>query len=1023
MTAMRCTMPASWAHVGAMHVLLDARDLRAVGEFLTIFDLAPTHGRPVVCNINGEYIGRADWWQPVRRGDVVVFAEVAAGGNVGRLIGMLVVAVAAAWVPGALGFVAGSLASAAVSAGVALGGALLVNALFPVRPPQVSGGDPEATSPTYSVGLQGNRPRIGQAVPVRYGQEMCFPDLACPDYSSFADNGRDQYYHSGLCIGLGEYNVLGIYIDDTPIQHFADAEVEIVGPGMSSRTQPTGFDGVETFADQTLIDTAMVTSREVAGQDMLTATWVGPFVALPAGFEADRLYVDIVWPRGVGTLQDDGDIDSRTISWQVAAQQIDDAGTPVGDWAMLATESYTADTSLPQRRSYEYTVGAGRYRVRVRRITARSDNSRHLNDMQWAGLRARMTGQGVVRTDVTGIVVRIRASAQLTALTQRLIKVYVQRLLPVWDGDDWSEPEFTRNPAWALADIWRDSTYGRGLADERIDLDSLLDYAEVWADRQDRFDHSFDAQQTTDEAAQLVASAGRARTLLRRGAVYTVVRDEPQDTAVGVLMPRNIDQDSFILRYLLPTSETPDCVACTYRSGRVWAERTVYAQVHADTIHVYAASAAGLPLRPDGVPAPALIEDVRLPGIIGEKQAMRQAAYLMARMLYRREEGSVQQDLDALLATMGSMVGIAHDVAEWGQSGDCVEWDADALTLTVTEPIVWTDGDTHYVRLQAHDGTLGGAIEATPGADDYEMVLAEAPAFTPSTSSPDRERTRYLFGALADVQRQAIIVSLRPSSEDTVETSFFIDDQRVHDADRDWLPVGDEIQDPLSDGSVGPVDGSVGTTAFVEDFEEDLSEEYTLLDGDWGTFTREATPYGQSLNVASISEGSSGDQHRIRRTLPAGLMLEELTVRFMMPGTIESNDAARLILYSGATEVLRFTPKRDHDFDGDERPHITMDSPNPTAVRIEKRLQSGRLAVDTWYELRVLVTPGDAGTSASIVRVDDNEFMASVQIASGTKKSDYSGITLTHLEWMADRGDTTTETLYDDLTILAIEEP
>lgn len=1017
-TALRRTMPAAWAHVGAMHVLLDRRDLQAVGEYLSIGDLAPTHGRPVVCCINGDYIGRADWSQPVRRGDVVVFAEVAGSGNTGRLIGMLVVAVAAAWVPGALGLAAGSLAAAATSAGIAIVGGLLVNALFPVKPPSASN-DRQATSPTYSVGLQGNRPRVGQAVPVRYGQEMCFPDLACPDYSSFADNGRDQYYQSGLCLGLGQYNILGVYIDDTPIQHFDDAEVVIVGPGMSTRAQPTGYTGVETFADQTLIDTGMVTSREVAGQDMLTATWVGPFMAVPAGFQADRLYIDIVWPRGVGTMDDDGGIDNRSISWQVQVQRIDDDGLPLAGPELLATETYTKNTSLPQRRSYGYDVAAGRYRVRLRRITARSDNSRHLNDMQWSQLRARLTGPGIVRTDVTGLVIRIRASAQLTALTQRLVKVYAQRLVPVWDGVAWSAPQVTRNPAWALADIWRDPVYGRGLPDARIDLASLRDYADVWTARQDRFDNSFDAQVTTDEAAQTVASAGRARTLLRRGAVYTVVRDEPQDTAVGVLMPRNIDQDSFSLRWALPTSETPDCVACSYRSGRTWAERMVYAQVHGGVIYGYTATAAGLPQRPAGVPAPALIEDVRLAGIIGEMQALRQAAYLMARMLYRREEGTVQQDLDGLLATMGSMVGIAHDAAEWGQSGDVVDWDAGTLTLTVTEPIVWTAGEPHYVRLQHHDGTLGGAIEAAPGGTEYEMTLAEAPAVTPSVSNPDRERTRYLFGALADVQRQAIIVSLRPTSEDAVETAFFVDDVRVHQADRDWLPVGDEVQDPLGDGSVIPIDDGAGAAAFVENFEAELATDYALLSGGWGTFTREATRYGQSLNVASINVGTP---HRIKRALPAGLTLEELSVRFLMPA-LHEDDAARLILYAGSEVVVNFTPKRDADFDSDERPQITMGSPHAKAVRIEKRFPGDRLVADTWYELYVLVTPGNAGTSASIVRVDDNEQIASVQLASGTKKSDYSGITLTHLEWRADSGGTTTETVYDDLTIRPLVEP
>lgn len=1015
-TALRRTMPAAWAHVGAMQILLEVRDLRAVGEYLTISDLAPIHGRPVVCCINGEYVGRADWWQPVRCGDTVIFAEVAGGGDTGRLLGLLAIAAASIFVPGALGFAAGTWQAAAIGAGITTVGGLLVNALFPVQPPSTSGNAGTDSSPTYSVTLQGNRPRVGQAVPVRFGQEMFYPDLVCPDYSDFASNGRDQYYHAGHSIGLGEYNVLQIYIDDTPLQSFEGVQAYVVGPGMSTRVQPTGYDGVETFADQTLIETGMITSVEVTGQDMLTATWVGPFAAIPAGFSVNRIYIDMVWPRGVGTMDDDGDINDRSISWQVQAQQIDNAGSSMGAWTMLATETYTANTSLPQRRSYSYDVAAGRYRVRVRRITARSDNNRHLNDMQWAQLRARLNVAGVVREDVTGIVLRIRSSSQLTALTQRRVRVLAQRLVPVWDGSNWSEPEFNRNPAWALADIWRNGVYGRGQGDDRIDLESLTDYADVWDARQDRFDYSFDTQLTTDEAAQLVASAGRARTMLRRGAVYSLVRDEAQTEEVAVLMPRNIDKDSFSLRWALATSQTPDCVACAYRDGQVWADRTVYAQIHAGTFYVYTASATGQPLRPEGVPAPALIEDWKLPGIIGEKQAIRQAVYLLARMLYRREEGSVQQDLDALLASIGSAVGIAHDATEWGQSGDVVSWSTGSLTLTVTEPIVWTTGQTHYVRLQNHDGTLGGAIEVTPGATDYEMVLAEAPTFTPSTSNPDRERTRYLFGALADVQRQAIVVSLRPSSEDTVATSFFIEDQRVHDADRDWLPVGAEIQDPLSNGAV--LDDGEAADTFVEDFEVDLVTNYTSISGSFGTFTRETQLGTQALNIASINVDTP---HRIRRALPATVTLEELSVRFMMP-VLSEDDAGVMRLYAGSTIVLSFNPKRDQDFDDNRRPKIVMNRYDSKAGHIEKSFPTGGpLAAATWYELRVLVTPGNAGSSATIVRIDDNEVMASVQIASGSTPSDYSGIVLTHLEWVADSGGDTTETVYDDLIIFSLE--
>ena len=813
MTALRCTTSARWAHVGAMHRVLDARDFNVAAEYLTIGDFAPTHGRPMVCCINGDFISRADWWQPVRPGDVIVFADLASGGNnsdAGRLIATIAVAVASAYTGGAVGTAYGSAWGAAASVAVSVAGGALVNRLFPATQPTLQTNSRE-TSPTYSATLEGNRPRLGDAVPVRYGQEKFYPDWACPAYSEFAINS-EMYYSTGLSVGLGEYNILAIYIDDTPIQHFDDVEVQIVGPGMSTRTQQTGYTGVEDWGDVTVISTGMLTSVEVGGQDLIDTVRLGPYVVTGEGVEVDYLYFDVIFPRGVGTVEDDGSISDYSIQYQLGYQLVDDDGAPVGPW-WLKEITYTDSTTKPVRRSLAYEVPAGRYRAYMRRTTARADNDRILNDMQWAQLRGRLSEPGVARTDLTGVAIRIRSSQQLSGLNQRRVKVYAQRLLPIFDGSDWSEPQATRSIAWALADVWRNQTYGRALADDRIDLDSLLTYDDVWSDRQDRFDYSFDTQRTTDDASQIVAAAGRARTMLRRGAVYSLVRDEPQDDAVAVFMPRNMDRDTFGLSWGLPTTETPDCIAATYRSGRYWGDRIVYAQVYEDVIYTYIANASGIPLRPSSLPEPSMIEDARLDGIIGEKQALRQVAYLLARSLYRREEGSFTADIDGLLMSMGSLIGIAHDAAEWAQSGDVVEWNASDLEMTLAEPPVWSPGDTHYIRLQDDDGTLDGAIEVTPGDTAYKVILAEAPSFTPTTDDPDRERTRYIFGALADVQRKAIAAGIRPTSDDAVEVEFFIDDQRVHDADAEYLPESSsDEQDPLDPGIVDDIGDASSTS-------------------------------------------------------------------------------------------------------------------------------------------------------------------------------------------------------------------
>lgn len=1009
-TALRRTMAAGWAHLGPLHVALQPQDMAAVGEFLTIADLAPLSDRPVVCCINGEWISRRDWWQPVRVGDVVVFADVAgdgggSGSDAGRILATIAIAVLSAYTAGAVGAAYGAAWGAAAGAAVGIAGGLLTNALFPVEVPSVGvGASSSNTSPTYTAALQGNSPRMGQAIPVRYGQEMVSPDWACPAYAEYDNDTYDQYYCTGLSIGLGQYRVLAIYIDDTPLQYFSDAEAVIIGPGHGTVTEPTGYAAAASWNAQTLIETGMVSAAEVGGQDLVDNSWTGPFSVVKAGFEVNQLWLDMVFPRGVGQVSDDGSLTDMTITWQVQVQQIDTAGNALGDWLMAAQESLTESTTQTVRRSYGYTVAAGRWRVRVRRISLRSDNSRQLTDMQWAGLRGQLTVAGVVRSDLTGVAIRIRASRQLSALTQRRVRILVQRLVPVWDGSAWSTPVFNRNPAWALADIWRDTVYGRGLAESRIDLDSLLDLASVWDSRQDRFDYSFDTALTTDEAAQLVATAGRARTMLRRGAVYSVVRDEPQDQAVAVFMPRNIDQDSFSLSWQLPTSETPDAFAVTYRDGQVWDDRIVYAQIHGGQIYGYVANAAGVPLRPAGVPAPTTIQDTKLSGVIGQHQAVRHALYLAARSLYRLEEGSLTADLDGLLVSMGSLIGIGHDAAQWAQSGDVVGWSGTALILS--EPPVWTPGETHYIRLQADTGELGGAIEVTAGADEWTVELAEALSESPSVDAPDRERTRYLFGTLSDVQRQAIVAGVRPSSMDAVEVSFFIDDPRVHTADASWLPTGAEVQDPLGDGSVDDISGGSSSGAeWTEDFSEGVGA-YSLV-GDPGTFSvvTAPDPWTQALHIASVSWGS---EQTFRRSVPAGLKLKEFICRFQLP-ELHDNTSGLITLYCNDVRFFDFIPQLDKDHDSGMRPYVQAGSPFAgKAPWTRLRLGSDRLEEDVWYEFRLLVTPANGGTSASLRRLDDNTVVGVATFGSSSTPSDLSGIPVTALEFRADNKGTTT---------------
>ena len=425
-----------------------------------------------------------------------------------------------------------------------------------------------APSPTYSLQAQGNQARLAQPIPVVYGRHRVYPDLAAIPWAEYA--GHDQYLHQLHCIGQGRYDLEQVRIEDTPIASFEEIETELVAPG-------------DTV---TLFETDVVNAPEVAGQELIGAN-------------------------------DNGSFSARTIEWEVEARAVDDEGEAAGEWIALASESVTAAENTPQRKSYRYTVAAGRYEVRVRRTNDKSGDARAGHEIRWAGLKNFLEDTPEFG-DVTLLAVRMRATDNLSQRSARLVNVIVTRRLPVWDPETgWSAPQPTRSLAWAFADAAR-ARYGAGLADARIDLAALHALDAVWQSRGDRFDAVFDQGLTVWEALTRIARCGRALPFLQ-GGVLRIARDAPRTLPVALFGPRNIVKGSFRVQYVMPGEDTADAVTVTYFSERTWRPDEIAAALPDS-----ATEAAGKPAT------------VELFGCTGAEQAMREGLYMAAANRYRR---------------------------------------------------------------------------------------------------------------------------------------------------------------------------------------------------------------------------------------------------------------------------------------------------------------------------------------------------------------------------------------------------
>jgi sulfur carrier protein ThiS len=544
-----------------MHAVIESMTIRAWLNTQKIVEFA----RPTICLVNGQPVLRQQWDKLVIQGDMIVafiaLPQGGGGGGKNPLRAILSIAVAFA-APALGGVIAGSLGitstigTALIGAGLSFVGSALVNALIPPPSPSLGGVgnfNISQPSPTYSLQAQGNQARLAEPIPVVYGRHIVFPDFAATPYSEFI--GNDQFLYQLHAIGQGEYQIEQIRIEDTPISSFTEITTEIVSPG----------------GTLTLFHPDVAAAPEVAGQELLAiadgGNWVGPFVANPSETLTNKLAIDVIMPRGLYYADDSGALTSRSVTWQVQARLIDDDGDPVGAWATLGTESVTDATNTAIRRTFHYTVAAGRYEVRLLRQDTKDTSARSGHDIMWSGLNSFLQSAADF-SGVTLLALKMRATDNLSQRSSRLVNCIVTRKLPIWSGGTWSTPQPTRSIAWAMADILK-ANYGAKLSDSRIDLAALTALDQLWQTRGDTFDGLFDQRLTVWDALTRVARCGRAVPILQ-GGIARVIRDELKTLPVALFSPRNIVKGSFKIDYVMPGDDTADAVTVEFFNANTW---------------------------------------------------------------------------------------------------------------------------------------------------------------------------------------------------------------------------------------------------------------------------------------------------------------------------------------------------------------------------------------------------------------------------------------------------------------------
>lgn len=721
-------------------------------------DAAKVDCQQMAVSVDGEYWLRSDWGRIIPHGAVVAMMPVA-GGNGGsnplQAVLLIAVAIASVYTGGAAAAAYGSAYGAAAGVAVSVVGSALVNAIVPTAKvsPSVAG---ESTSPTYGLQGSGNSARLLDSIPVVYGRMKITPDLASQPYSEYLAN--DQYVYELFCITQGEIDVESILIGDTPVANFSEIDYQIIGPN----------EPVTLFPDN------VVTSTEVAGIELQApndkGNWVGPFTANAGGTVANFIGLDLTLPSGLFYANDDGSLGPIALTIEAQARKIDDSGNALSDWIELDLRELRMATAQPQQLSFRYSVASARYEVRMRRTTDLNTDTRAQNRVQWSGMRAYLPSERYYG-DCTLLAMRARATNNLNNSTAHDVNVIGTRKLPVWNGVAWSDPQATKSIAWAFADACRNTTYGAGLTDRRVDLETLLELDTVWSSRGDEFSGVFDTKGTFWDALTTIAAVGRAVPMYL-ASVVSVVRDEIKTVRTAVFTPDNILPGSLSIDYAFYAADTPDHVIVQYMDEDTWSWQEVACI-------------------PTGSPAlnPSTLKIV---GVTRRLQAWQIGIYRAYANRDQRKQVSLSTELEGFIPRYGDLVGVSHDLPQWGISGT-VDGELDGVVM-VDQQLNWTGGAQHYVYFTRANGSPTGALRVTqPAVDDgMSMQLVDPlPADFYFSDGFSSESTRFAFGPSVDRAMQDLrLISVTPGDTNQVDLVFVNAADSPHLAETQQSPPG-----------------------------------------------------------------------------------------------------------------------------------------------------------------------------------------------------------------------------------------
>ena len=638
------------------------------------------------------------------------------GGGILRVVAMIGIAVLAAYTgglaAGLMGYAQGTFAYAAtagiVAAGVSVAGGMLVNAILPPPTPNNSFGNTnlEASS-TYSWDSSYNKSQQGTPIPKVFGTHKVTPPIIAKYIESIDDK---QYFHGLYALNDGQIaNISNIKINDESIDNFDNVSIDI---RYGTNNQLVIPDFATTRFDKSVnqkLSTDFDTTTSEDGITELTAVIYFPrglyymndsaqvvenSVKLVIEYSADGInWTPITSGQVVNTYSEyyryDGDEISdyyqKYNSSGVFISYVNNlpynaiklpngTSTPIGTTGKIANTIYAipvtyinpyetitaASTSAFRKTFTKKYLTAGTYKVRARLYETPLSGSRYGSDVYFEYLEMGVN-DGFIYPNTALLAIRALATDQLSGSA------------PVVTCDVTANSD---NPSLISQTILNEVS-------NITSFDSTFtDFQNECTTQNYKCNIVFDSIVNVRQALDLATLNGRA-SIQQFGSKYAVIMDKKDilPTQVFTFGMGNILTDTFKQSYL-PINDRANIIQVSYYDKNDNYNRTVVeiSNTTYDTAIERKTS------------------ELNLIGCTDRTQAVRHANYQLKCNRYLSETVQFEAFHDSLVCKYGDIVGISHDLPQYGYSGRIVSISGSQIILD--NQVTFTVGKTYVVLLR-----------------------------------------------------------------------------------------------------------------------------------------------------------------------------------------------------------------------------------------------------------------------------------------------------------------------------------